>query len=175
MEEMKNESKLFDPSRHKTQLNQLSFGLTRVSYKLMGGDRMTLSYGTDVKIHGSEIHMICHIKHNPGSHISGIARAIKVTRGAVSQIVMKLEKKGLVRKVENPENKRRLDLVLTEKGEKAYIGHQKLHRAFSENLKTIVSGYSQEEMDLVSSFVSDLEGSVDQLIEEVYAEEYFKE
>ena len=55
---------------------------------------MTLSYGTDVKIHGSEIHMICHIKHNPGSHISGIARTIKVTRGAVSQIVMNAREKG---------------------------------------------------------------------------------
>jgi len=175
MKEMKKESKLFDPSRHNTQLNQLSFGLTRVSYKLMGGDRMTLSYGTDVKIHGSEIHMICHIKHNPGSHISGIARSIKVTRGAVSQIVMKLEKKGLVQKVENPGNKRRLDLILTEKGEKAYVGHQKLHQAFSKNLKSVVSDYSQAQMDLIAEFVTNLEGSVDQLIEEVYAEDYFKE
>ena len=165
---------LFDPNIHKTEFEKLSFGLVRVAYKLLGGDRMTLTYGTDVKIHGSEIHMICHIKRNQGSHISGIARDINVTRGAVSQIVKKLEKKGLVKKVESVESRRRLDLILTEKGEKAYIGHQMLHNVFTDNLKDVLKDYKHEQFEIIAEFMSELEESIDHLINEVYSEEYFK-
>lgn len=165
---------LMDRDIHTGDLEKLSFALVRVSYKLLGGDRMSLSYGTDVKIHGSEIHMVCHIKRNPGSHISGIARDIKVSRGAVSQIVKKLENKGLVRKVENPKSRRQLDLVLTEKGEKAYDGHQLLHSMFTGNLEGVLEHYDQKEFSLISKFINELEDSVDQLIETAYAEDFFE-
>lgn len=159
---------------HQGNLEQLSFALVRVSYKLLGGDRMTLSYGTNVAIHGSEIHMVCHIKKNPGSHISGIARDIKVSRGAVSQIVKKVEQKGLVRKIENPNDQRQLNLILTEKGEKAYEGHQLLHRLFTDNLERVLENYDEKDFNLILRFIRDLEGSVDQLVDTVYAEDFFE-
>lgn len=166
--------KLFDKSHHESEFEKMAYGLVRISYKLLGGDRMTLTYGTDVKIHGSEIHMVCHIKRNPGSHISGIAREIKVTRGAVSQIVRKLEKKKLVRKVENPDNKRILNLELTDKGEKAFKGHQMLHGEFNDGLKNVIKDYDSEQMELLQNFVKDLEDRIDCLIERVYSEDYFE-
>ena len=165
---------LMDPASHTEPYDDLSYTLVRNSYKLLGGDRMTLSYGTDVKIHGAEIHMVCHIKRNPGSHISGIARMIGVSRGAVSQIVKKIEKKGLIRKVANPHNLKQLDLVLTEKGEKAFRGHQQLHQAFTDSLKQVLESYSEEEFALISRFQHELEASIDTMITEVYADDYFE-
>jgi DNA-binding MarR family transcriptional regulator len=165
---------LFDKDRHTGELEKLSFALVRVAYKLLGGDRMTLSYGTGVNIFGSEIHMICHIKRHPLSHISGIARNIDVSRGAVSQIVKKLEKKGLVTKVKNQENRKQVHLILTEQGEKAYEGHQKLHGVFTENLDTVLQQYTQEQVALISQFINELDISIDKLLEQVYTEAYFE-
>ncbi|MCF7942332.1 MAG: MarR family transcriptional regulator [Spirochaetia bacterium] len=162
---------LFAPELHTTDLEILSFTLVRVAYKLFGGDRMTMTYGTDVKIHGAEIHMLCHIKRNPGSHISGIARSIDVTRGAVSQLVKKLEQKGLVRKAEHPENMKQLTLVLTEKGETAYAGHQRLHQRFSDSLEEVLVPYTDEQFHLISRFMKELEGSIDILTRDLFSEE----
>lgn len=159
---------------HETEYDVLAYGLVRISYKLLGGDRMSLTYGTDVKIHGSEIHMICHIRRNPGSHLSGIARQIHVTRGAVSQIVSKLVKKGLVCKQADEENGRRILLSLTEKGEKAYMGHQRLHGQFNKRVEAIMKPYDQGQSELIDGFVKSLEAAVDELIEEVYAEDFFE-
>jgi DNA-binding MarR family transcriptional regulator len=51
------------------------------------------NYGTDVAIHYSEIHIISAIAKNPGIHISGLAAHFGYTRGSVSEIVGKLEKR----------------------------------------------------------------------------------
>ena len=165
---------LFNDKLHETEFEKMAYGLVRISYKLLGGDRMTLNYGTDVKIHGSEIHLLCHIKRNPGSHISGIARELNVTRGAISQIVAKLEKKGLVVKDESPESKKILLLKTTEKGEKAYKGHQLLHSEFNSRLLDIMSGHDENETKIIEGFVKDLENSVDELILKVYSDDYFE-
>lgn len=164
---------LMDKERHTQPLDEVSFALVRISYKLLGGDRMSLTYGTDVKIHGSEIHMICHIKRNPHSHSSSIARSLKVSRGAVSQIISKLERKGLVRKEPQADNARCLDLILTEKGQRAYEGHQRLHAMFTSELEKVLSSYQGSEVELIRGFLSQIEGSVDKLIDEVYSEEFF--
>jgi DNA-binding MarR family transcriptional regulator len=162
---------LFAPELHTKDLEILSFTLVRVAYKLFGGDRMTLDYGTDVMIHGSEIHMVCHIKRNPGCYVSSIARSIQVTRGAVSQIVKKLEQKGLVRKVAQPENLKQRVLVLTEKGETAYSGHQRLHQRFSESLEELLIPYTDDQFHLITRFMKDLEGSIDLLTRDLYTGE----
>lgn len=55
-----------------------------------------------------------------------------VTKGAVSQIIKKLEHKGMIIKDTDPRNQSRLALRLTSSGETAYMHHEKLHRKYEE-------------------------------------------
>lgn len=99
------------------------------------------NYGTDQVIHNSEIHMIKTIRDSGNEHVTAIAEYLGVTRGAVSQIVGKLEKKGLVERRIDPENNSRHILNLTEKGEAANGEHMRYHdvinRVFFEYLSRI--------------------------------------
>jgi DNA-binding MarR family transcriptional regulator len=145
------------------QHEEISLSIVRIAYKLLGGDRMSLNYGTDVQIHGAEMHILCHIKQHPGSHISEIARSLNVTRGAVSQIVAKLKRKGLISQVDS-EDGRCILFELTQKGETAYNEHEKIHFLFVGYIKRILNGYSEDKVPVVLDFIKQLETSVDELV-----------
>ncbi len=146
---------------------EIAYSIVRVSYKLLGGDRATLKYGTDVNIYGSEIHMICFIKKNPDSYISSIAKSIHVTRGAVSQIVARLKRKGLVETEADPENLKRKKLKLTEKGLIAYEGHQKIHTRFNQHIGKIFSDMGEKDKEKIMTFYNKLEKSIEELVEQL--------
>ena len=70
--------------------------LLRVVTKLSDIDGKTRNYGTDQPLFNAEIHMIKSIKENEGIHVTGLADMLGVTKGAVSQIIQKLERKGMI-------------------------------------------------------------------------------
>lgn len=102
----------------------------RVVSKIMDMDKETRYYGTDQPLYKAEIHMIKSIKKNEGIHVTGLAGMLGVTKGAVSQIIGKLEHKGMIIKDTDPRNLSRLVLRLTPKGETAYLNHEKLHEQY---------------------------------------------
>ena len=143
--------------KHISDSDIISYALLRIVYKLAEIDKQVRNYGTDSPLHVSEIHMIQEIKNSNGSHISEIARKLDVTRGAVSQIIMKLEKKGFVRKEMISENQLKLVPVLTEKGEIADSSHKKYHEVFNNSLKGILRKNNIDERKIIKKFLLDVE------------------
>ncbi len=72
---------------------KISYTLLRLATKFSEIDKQTSYYGTDKQLFYAEIHMIKAIKENEGIHVTGIAEKLGVTKGAVSQITMKLQKR----------------------------------------------------------------------------------
>lgn len=114
-------------------------------------------FGISELLHASEIHMVMNIYDNPGMHVSELARIAGVTRGAVSQIVSKLEKKGLVTKTEDPENRLKTIPVLTSKGKVAYYAHTQYHEEIDKDLFDFVNRLTDDQFTLIESFVVHLE------------------
>ena len=56
-----------------------------------------LTYGTPYKFYHSERHMLDIVGDDPGLNITEFAKAAGVTKGAISQVVSKLEKKGALK------------------------------------------------------------------------------
>lgn len=84
-----------------------------------------------------------------------LANRLSITKGAVTQIVKRLETKKLVQRTSHPEDSRAIIVSLTEKGKKAYKAHEELHVNFFKELSTQLS---QKEIDI---FVR----SMDKLVE----------
>ena len=145
------------------QKDTVSYVLLRVVYKMMELDKTVRKYGTNSNIHVSEIHMIQQIHELGGAYMMEIARNLGITRGAVSQIIAKLVKKGLIRKVDDPENKLRRVPVLTEKGKTAYEYHEMYHRRFNYRVDAVLDSEKPEEMETIRNFLLRVEQIADDM------------
>ncbi len=105
--------------------------------------------------------MIKSIKENAGIHVTGLAELLGVTKGAVSQIIMKLEKKGMIIKEADPGNLSRLLIQLSPKGEIAYMNHEKLHQEFDDLVNKILNEAAEENRLFLKNFLAVLEEEID--------------
>lgn len=140
---------------------RISYTLLRVVWKLFEIDKKTRYYGTDQQLYEAEIHMIKSIKESEGIHVTGLADLLGVTKGAVSQIIMRLQKKGMIIKDTDPRNLSRLVLRLTPKGETAYANHEKLHQEFDDLVSEILKDASEDKIAFLREFLDVLNNRMD--------------
>jgi DNA-binding MarR family transcriptional regulator len=141
--------------------SKISFVFLRVLVKLFELDKKIRNYGTEEQLFEAEIHMIKAIKENEGIHVTGLAALLGVTKGAVSQIIIKLERKGMIVKDIDPRNLSRLMLRLTPMGETAYLRHEELHQEFDRLFNDALADASEENQAFLRSFLTTLETSID--------------
>lgn len=135
--------------KHKIAYDSIKLALAYVEL-----DKKTRYYGTDVPIFYSEIHMIMVIAENPGIHVGGIADLLGITKGSVSEIVKKLEKKALVKKEIDEHNLSRYLLSLTEKGEKAHLNHMSYHTILNGIVEDGLQNATEHDVQFLSQFLS---------------------
>lgn len=111
------------------------------------------SFGTDVDIYRSEIHVIQIIGDRERVHISEISRLIGITKATVSQIVKRLENKGLVRKVVDGANNTRQLASLTDKGMTAYEAHVDYHLRKHKEMEEFLASLDDQGRDVVMRFL----------------------
>ncbi len=87
----------------------------------------SLSFGTGVLMHTKEIHTVQAIGKNSGINVTKLAEHTGVTKGAVSQTLKRLIRKGLVRKTHAPGNDKEVVLELTDLGWIGFHNHEKFH------------------------------------------------
>jgi len=92
-----------------------------------------LDFGTRELLHPSEIHFIEAIGKNDGNTVSELSQNFCITKGAASQMVSKLNKKGYVDKTVSAYSRKEIVLTLTLKGETAFLGHEKFHKEMDRN------------------------------------------
>ncbi len=140
---------------------KISYTILRLATKLFEVDNKTRYYGMAQQLFEAEIHMIKAIKENEGIHVTGLADLLGVTKGAVSQIIMKLERKDMIIKDKDVSNQSRLVLRLTPKGEVAYVNHEKLHEKFDDITDEFLSNAKEENVTFLRNFLSYLENEID--------------
>ena len=142
---------------------KISYIILRVVLKFLDIDRRTRCYGTDEQLFNAEIHMIKAIKENEGLHVTGLANILGVTKGAVSQIIGKLEKKGMILKEKDIDNQSKLILKLTPKGEIAHANHEKYHQQIDDAVKEILEDASEQEICFLRKFLLSLEDKLERI------------
>lgn len=116
-------------------------------------DKKSKTFGIDTELYHSEIHMVACIKENENLHISEAARKLSITRGAASQTIKRLERKGVVIKEEDINNNSKLILKLTDKGETAYKNHQKDHDKYNTIIEKILKNADAAEIAFLNDFL----------------------
>lgn len=135
--------------------------LVRVINKIVENQKKPRRYGLEELLYPSEIHTIMLIGKNRGSGVTDLAARAGITKGAISQMVNKLETKGLIKKYANPDNNAKVVLELTNKGKVAFYSHERLHEAMDQELYSFLDSLSKERMTILEDFFELLERGTD--------------
>lgn len=122
---MKNENDYEYLKKSNYELSDIIFQYVTVSYDSY---KALHDYGTGELYTLVEVHTVTKIEENPGITITEIAQQNSRTKGAISQIVTRLEKKQLVRKEKDPNNAKTIHLFVTEAG----LELSKCHKQYDE-------------------------------------------
>jgi DNA-binding MarR family transcriptional regulator len=128
--------------------------------------RTTFQYN-DVKLYPSEIHLILFVHQGQDTNATRMAERLGVTKGAVSQTLSRLEKKGMLRKVKDPFNKNELTIEFTDLG-KNVLDHYlritaELHQQYDQYLSTL----TDNERTIIRGFLSHAELIMDRVVDKL--------
>lgn len=101
------------------------------------------NYSTDEAVYMIEMHTLDAIGKQQGITVSDLARKMNRTKGAVSQKIDKLEKKGFITKEVSKDHFREKNLFLTDKGKQVFDFHKQLDEHFFQLFLGALSEYSE--------------------------------
>ncbi|WP_020620668.1 MarR family winged helix-turn-helix transcriptional regulator [Paenibacillus daejeonensis] len=99
-------------------------------------ERQPHTFGQAGTLSPSEIHTIDAIGIDSPVLMSELATRLGVTKGAITQIIQRLEGKSLVARAVHPEDARSTLLSLTSLGEEAYKTHLAVNHQFYDRLRS---------------------------------------
>jgi DNA-binding MarR family transcriptional regulator len=137
----------------------------RIANKINEGLKEPRSFGTDQILYASEIHIIDIVGRNPGINITEIAEKMGIRKSAIPKVIQKLTQKDMVTRCIKQQNKKMVQLELTDKGEIAYDSHLCFHEKFSKNIIEKFSNFTPVEMLFFNEIMSDIEECVDTILE----------
>lgn len=148
-------------SEQKRDIEHVSELMERIIHMYIQSEKRPFSYESGVKFTRPEIHTINAVGKRPGINITELAKMQGVTKGAVSQMIYKLVRKGYVTKNTSPNSDSEVSLGLTEAGKVAYDAHRAYHRqtngTFFALLKQLPDDSYQKMVDIMTSFEKMLE------------------
>lgn len=104
-------------------------------------------------ITNNDMHVIEAIGLHQEKNMSTIARSLSVTMGTLTTAMNSLVKKGYVVRKRGEKDKRVVYISLSEKGEKAYLHHEKFHR---DMINAIVERLDEEQTEILIQTLQDL-------------------
>ena len=107
------------------------------------------------------IHTIEAIGDNPGINVTQLAFYLGVTKGAISQTIGKLIKKGMVDKAMVSPAVNEVALNLTEKGMLIYGKHQDYHAEMYRKIAELMADCPAEQLKLLANLLDVIERFLD--------------
>jgi DNA-binding MarR family transcriptional regulator len=130
--------------------------LERIITKMESMHTPSLSFGTGIPMHTKEIHTIQAIGRHSGINITRLAEQTGVTKGAVSQTINKLVRKGLVRKTHAPGNDKEVIPELTDLGWVGFQNHEKFHMDTLVIAREYYGDQLKSNLERINSAVADI-------------------
>lgn len=123
----------------------------------------SFSYGKGLKLYPSEIHLMLLIDDEQTSNVTRMAEKLGVTKGAVSQTLSRLVKKGVLEKTKDPYNKNELTATFTPLGQDALQQYRQLRASFRGHFVHLFSSFSASEREVIGKFLSQMKALVDHM------------
>lgn len=110
-----------------------------------------------LKLYPSEIHLMLLIADEQESNATIMAEKLGVTKGAISQTLSRLEKKGILKKTKDPYNKNELTVTFTPIGQKTLEKFRDVQMVFRNQFVHYFSSTPENERKVIGRFLSHIE------------------
>ena len=87
-----------------------------------------------------------------------------ITKGAVSQIISKLEKKQLISKERNRDYAKEINISLTEKGWVIFKSHKELHNKMDVKFLSFMKTIPEDQLNTFLSILKNMEKYIDEFM-----------
>ncbi len=118
--------------------------------------KMPHDFGVGEVLYPSEIHLISTIALQENISVTELARQHGNTKGAISQILGKLESKGFVTRTPDPDKRSRILVSVTEKGLAAHQGHCAFHSQHDATFISYLASLNQADFNCFSKFCKEM-------------------
>ncbi|MHA1850904.1 MAG: MarR family winged helix-turn-helix transcriptional regulator [Candidatus Thorarchaeota archaeon] len=105
------------------------------------------------KLHPSEIQLLMFLYHVQDTNITAIATQMGLTKGAISQTLSRLQKKGIISKEMYPEKKNELHVQFTDSGEQLMAQLNKGKKSLEGKYRRYIQTLSRKEKETISNFL----------------------
>ena len=147
----------------KTSTDKIKKQIIQVINKTIFKEKKKIFKFKGISLYPSEVHLMLMIKNDIDTNATKIAKQLGVTKGAVSQTLSRLEKKGILLKTKDPYNKNELTLSLTEFGKTAYELCQSIQTSFIEAHNGYLAKLNSKERGVILNFLLHMEKVIDDL------------
>ena len=106
-----------------------------------------------VTLYSSEIHLLMFIRTQQNTNLTEIAQRLRLTKGAISQTVSRLEQKGIFEKETDPYNKNEVKVLFTKQGTKVMEQVLKLRQLIENHFMQFMTSLSTEEKGVIDQFL----------------------
>jgi DNA-binding MarR family transcriptional regulator len=110
------------------------------------------------KLYSSEVHLLLHIGESEDHrrNVTRIGETFGITKGAVSQTLSRLVRKGLVTKETDNTSKNELTVHLTDKGWRAYRACLAIKQEFAAAHAHLLDGTTDDEKEALLAYLTRL-------------------
>ena len=130
---------------------ELSWAFERAFHKYAAYESQPRDFGIGFPLTQNEIHAIVVVCENEGISLGELARMRGVSKGAMSQLVSRLVKKGLLVKETAEHSASYVSLTPTKLGRKAHDNHSRAHKTMGKTIdQELFSDMSVEEMKRIT-------------------------
>jgi DNA-binding MarR family transcriptional regulator len=117
----------------------------------------------DSSFYPSEVHLMLVIRDRTSTNATRIAEQLGITKGAVSQTLSRLERKGVLTKSKNPSNKNELTLAFTPFGAKALAYYRRSASDLLNKHKRVIRSFTVREQSTIQRFLAKFGDTFDEV------------
>lgn len=140
----------------------------RIVHKHLQIQELPLPWSGGQSISPREAQFLQVVGERPGSNVTALAEALGVTKSAVSQMVRRLEEKGLVSRAQAWDNGRDVLVILSPRGEEVFREHLAFHLRHLAVLGRRLDRFSEEALRTAEDILEEVERTVDERIAELF-------
>ena len=126
-------------------------------------------YG-DMVLYAAEVHMLRDIDRAGVTTVSEIAEKNGCSKSAASQLNSRLYKKGLIQKLNDDQNRRKVLITLSDTGKQINAIHEKMDVDIYHKHWDVLGSLTQEEIDRFSMFFKQLRAEYARMSKEAQEE-----